>query len=67
MAGRKEQTPVRFQRPWPKWICQSLSLRYFSLKRREKAQVELTILCYDRRADNIPMFVTSWNAEQKTQ
>jgi hypothetical protein len=44
-----------------KGICQKLRLRLFPPKRKEGTEVEITIQCYDRRPDNIPMFVTSWD------
>jgi hypothetical protein len=44
-----------------KSICQKLRLRLFLPTRKEAAEVEITIQCYDRRPDNIPMFVTSWD------
>lgn len=44
-----------------KGICQKLRLRLFPPKRKGENEVEITIQCYDRRPDNIPMFVTSWN------
>lgn len=44
-----------------KSICQKLRLRLFPPTRKEGTEVEITILCYDRRPDNIPMFVTSWD------
>lgn len=44
-----------------KSICQKLRLRLFPPTRKEGTEVEITIQCYDRRPDNIPMFVTSWD------
>jgi hypothetical protein len=44
-----------------KGICQKLRLRFFPPKQNEGTEVEITIQCYDRRPDNIPMFVTSWD------
>jgi hypothetical protein len=50
-----------------KSICQKLHLRLFPPTRKEATEVEITIQCYDRRPDNIPMFVTSWDVARSPE
>lgn len=47
-------------------LCRQVFPNMYWFRRKSPSYVEITIQCYDRRPDNIPMFVTSWELSRES-